>query len=212
MSLFEAAYTLQGPKRSNFPPHIFRFFRLFIGRGLSRRLLLARMGMSAKYGYFEFCRRGFAFFLPLYSTSTRSLSRPDTRGTHDFRQYRGFFDHEIMVRSRFPDGFPIDESHLCRASASCEGDGCMKDTDHPIRHPSIHLRIFGRARQRRSCAWRDSQLGRGQNTGLGWSDPTFWPVPVPKVISGVAPARRRNKRAACFVRVWMWGREIANAH
>lgn len=211
MSLFEAAYRLQGPKRSNFPPHIFRFFHLFIDRGLSRRLLLGRMGKPAKYGYFEFCRRGFPFFHPLYTRSTFSSPRLDMRGTLDFRQHRILFGHEIIVRSRFQDGFSIDESHLCRASASCEGDGCMKETDHPIRHPSIHLRIFGRARQRRSCAWRDSQLGRGQNTGLGWSDPTFGPVTVPKVIRGsLQPVGATSARRV--LSAWMWGREIPNAH
>ena len=43
-------------------------------------------------------------------------------------------------------------------------------------------------------------IGRGQNTGLGWSDPTFAHVSVPKVIRGVAPAQLRGDRAECFVR------------
>jgi len=81
-----------------------------------------------------------------------------------------------------------------------EGDGCMKDTDHPIRHPSRHLRIFGRIPSRRDCTWRNDQFGRGQNTGLGWSDPTFVHVSVPRVIRGVAPAQLRVDRAECFVR------------
>ena len=81
-----------------------------------------------------------------------------------------------------------------------EGERCMKDTDHPIRHLSVHLGIFGRVRNRRSCAGRDDQFGRGQNTGLGWSDPTFVHVSVPKVIRGVAPAQLRGDRAECFVR------------
>ena len=84
-----------------------------------------------------------------------------------------------------------------------EGERCMKDTDHPIRHPSRHPRIFGRVRSRRSCACHDDQFGRGQNTGLGWSDPTFVHVSVPKVIRGVAPAQLRGDRAECFVRVQM---------
>jgi hypothetical protein len=88
-----------------------------------------------------------------------------------------------------------------RPNSSSEGEQCMKDTDHPIRHPLRHPRIFGRGRGRRSCAWRDDQFGRGQNTGLGWSDPTFAHVSVPKVIRGVAPAQLRGDRAECFVRV-----------
>ncbi len=88
---------------------------------------------------------------------------------------------------------------ICRDSPS-EGDGCMKDTDHPIRHPSVHLRISRRVRNRRSCICHDSEFGRGQNTGLGWSDPTFVHGSVPKVIRGVAPAQLRGDPAECFVR------------
>jgi hypothetical protein len=84
--------------------------------------------------------------------------------------------------------------------SSCEGERCMKNTVHPIRHPSVHPQIFGRAENKRSCAGRDDQFGRGQNTGLGWSDPTFVHVSVPKVIRGVAPAQLRGDRAECFVR------------
>jgi hypothetical protein len=87
-----------------------------------------------------------------------------------------------------------------RRDSPSEGDGCMKDTDHPIRHPSVHLRISTRVRNRRSCTCHDDQFGRGQNTGLGWSDPTFAHVSVPKVIRGVAPAQLRVDPAECFVR------------
>ncbi len=82
---------------------------------------------------------------------------------------------------------------------SSEGERCMKDTDHPIRHPLRHPRIFGRVRTERGCTWRCDQFGREQNTGLGWSDPTFVHVSVPKVIRGVAPAQLRGDRAECFV-------------
>jgi hypothetical protein len=34
------------------------------------------------------------------------------------------------------------------------------------------------------CAWRDDQFGRGQNTVLGWSDPTFAHGSVAKVTRG----------------------------
>ncbi len=87
-----------------------------------------------------------------------------------------------------------------RRNSSSEGERCMKDTVHPIVHFSVHRRIFGRVRSRRSCAWHNDQFGRGQNTGLGWSDPTFVHVSVPKVIRGVAPAQLRGDRAECFVR------------
>jgi hypothetical protein len=86
-----------------------------------------------------------------------------------------------------------------RPDSSSESERCMKDTVHPVGHLSVHLRIFGRAQSRRSCAWYDDQFGRGQNTGLGWSDPTFVHVSVPKVIRGVAPAQLRGDRAEYFV-------------
>ncbi len=85
-----------------------------------------------------------------------------------------------------------------RPDFSSEGERCMKDTVHPIRHPSVHPQNFGRAQNKRSCAGCDDQFRRGQNTGLGWSDPTFVHVSVPKVIRGVAPAHLRGDRAECF--------------
>jgi len=93
------------------------------------------------------------------------------------------------------------------ANTSSEGERCMKHTVHPIRHPSVHPRIFGRVRSRRSCVWHDDQFGRRQNTGLGWSDPTFVHGSVPKVIRGVAPAQLRGDRAECFVRAAFRSRE-----
>ena len=81
-----------------------------------------------------------------------------------------------------------------------EGERCMKDADHPTVHFSIHPRIFGRVRSRRSCISPRDQFGDGQDTGLGWSDPTFVHVSVPKVIRGVAPAQLRGDRAEYFVR------------
>ena len=87
-----------------------------------------------------------------------------------------------------------------RLDASSEGERCTKDTVHPVVHFSVHFRISGRVRSRTTCAWPNDQFGRGQNTGLGWSDPTFVHVSVPKVIRGVAPAQLRGDRAECFVR------------
>ncbi len=94
-----------------------------------------------------------------------------------------------------------------RRDSPYEGERRMKDTDHPIRHPLRHPRIFGRVRSRRSCASRDDRFGRGQNTGLGWSDPTFVHGSVPKVIRGVAPAQLRGDRAEYFVRAAFHSRE-----
>jgi hypothetical protein len=79
-----------------------------------------------------------------------------------------------------------------------EGDGCMKDTDHPIRHPHVHLDNRASAEGTRACARRDDSFGRGQNTVLGWSDPTFAHGSVAKVMLGVAPAQPKGQIAACY--------------
>jgi hypothetical protein len=107
-----------------------------------------------------------------------------------------------------PEALYSHETFLSiRSNASSEGERCMKDTVHPTVHFSVHLRICGRVHSRRSCAWHNDQFVRGQNTGLGWSDPTFVHVSVPKVIRGVAPAQLRGDRAECFVRGAFHSRE-----
>jgi hypothetical protein len=98
------------------------------------------------------------------------------------------------------DPHPYSAYLSVRPNSSFEGERCMKDTVHPIVHSLVHRRIFGKGHSRRSCTGHDDQFGRGQNTGLGWSDPTFVHVSVPKVIRGVAPAQLRGDRAECFVR------------
>jgi len=67
-----------------------------------------------------------------------------------------------------------------RPDSSSEGDGCIKDTNHPIRHPLRHPRIFGRVRRERGCTCRSDQFGRGQSTGLGWRTPLLCTFPCPK--------------------------------
>ena len=157
---------------------------------------------------------GHIFSLPFLSSSSVAAFRgPDSdsrngvcfaasRQAHEIIAPEAPHSHAAFLSIR-PDAFWINEWRPSFANASSEGERCMKDTDHPLRHPLRHHRIFGRVRRRRSCAWRDDQFGRGQNTGLGWSDPTFVHVSVPKVIRGVAPAQLRGDRAEYFVRVQM---------
>ena len=102
--------------------------------------------------------------------------------------------------SRANESSDICSRSLFCADISSEGERCMKHRVHPVVHPSVHPRISGRVRSERGCAGRDDQFGRGQHTGLGWSDPTFVHVSVPKVIRGVAPAQLRSDRAECFAR------------
>ena len=82
-----------------------------------------------------------------------------------------------------------------------DGDWCMKDTDHPISHPCVHLDDRASARKRRACERQSAQFGRGQNTVLGWSDPTFGHGSVAKVIRGVAPAHKENHSGVLPARV-----------
>ena len=42
------------------------------------------------------------------------------------------------------------------------------------------LVVNGTFDAQQGCAMRDFSFGRGQNTGLGWSDPTFWALSRPK--------------------------------
>ena len=82
----------------------------------------------------------------------------------------------------------------------------MKDKDHHMRHPRGYLSDRASAQRTRGCAWRDDQFGRGQNTVLGWSDPTFAHDCVAKVIRGslqpnkqlrAVRAQREFRRSRC---------------
>ena len=80
--------------------------------------------------------------------------------------------------------------------ATREGEVCMKDTNHHLRHPRGHLGARTSAQGTRGCAWPDDQFGRGQDTALGWSDPTFVHVSVPKSEPRVAPAQQETSFGA----------------
>jgi hypothetical protein len=67
-----------------------------------------------------------------------------------------------------------------RLDSHSDGERCMKDTDHPVVHFSVHHRIFARVRRRRVCAWHDDQFGRGQNTDWAGATPLLYTFPCPK--------------------------------
>jgi hypothetical protein len=81
----------------------------------------------------------------------------------------------------------------------------MKDTDHHIRHPRGHLGGRASAQRTRGCAWRDDQFGRGQNTVLGWSDPTFAHDSVAKVMPG---SLQPNKKPPSVRAVRIWAKQV----
>jgi hypothetical protein len=113
--------------------------------------------------------------------------------------------------SRANERSDISSLILFSADTTSKGERCIKGTDHLPVHPLVHPRISGGARSQRGCASRNDQIGRGQNTGLGWSDTTFVHVSVPKAIRGVAPAQLRGDRAECLVRVQIGKRTIPKA-
>ena len=84
--------------------------------------------------------------------------------------------------------------------ATREGEVCMKDKDHHMRHPRGHLGDRASAQGTRGCAWRDDQFGRGQNTVLGWSDPTFAHGSVAKS-DAWGRSSPRGDSSPCFARV-----------
>ncbi len=143
-------------------------------------------------------RFGRIFSLPFLSSSSVAAFRgPNSDGRNEVYFAASRQTCEIIV----PEA---PHSHAAFLSIHrdypTEGERCMTDTDHPIVHPLRHPRIFGRVRRERGCTSRSDHFGRGQNTGLGWSDPTFVHGSVPKVIRGVAPAQLRGDRAKYFVR------------
>jgi hypothetical protein len=64
----------------------------------------------------------------------------------------------------------ITSTSLESLIAAWEGDGCMKDTDHPMRHPRVHLSDRASARRTRGCARPNGQYGRG--TAPSWAGAT----------------------------------------
>jgi hypothetical protein len=81
--------------------------------------------------------------------------------------------------------------------ASSEGDCRTNKASHPLSHRSSHLGVTRSSWEHEGCAWRDYQFGRGQNTVLGWSDPTFWHCPVAKVTAGSLQPNEIRRLLVC---------------
>jgi hypothetical protein len=154
--------------------------------------------MRAPHGPFFGMRFGHIFSLAFLSSSSVAAFR----GPNSDRRNEVYFAASQQARGIIaPEALHSHAALLnIRRDSPSEGDRCMKDTHHPIRHLPRHPRIFAKVRSRRSCACHDHQFERGPNTGLGWSDPTFVHASVPKVIRGVVPAQLRGDRAEYFVR------------
>ena len=71
----------------------------------------------------------------------------------------------------------------------------MKDTDHFLTGVPFTSAVNGSIEEHCGCALRDIQFGRGQNTGVGWSDPTFGGFQPPKdFVGSLQPTRLREAR------------------
>jgi hypothetical protein len=143
-----------------------------------------------------------AAFHGLDSDARNGVCFSGSRQAHEIIAPEAPHSHAALLSIR-SDAFWINKWCRLFANASSEGERCTKDTDHPLRHPLRHHRIFGRVPNKGGSAWRNDPFGLAQNTGLGWSDPPFVHVSVPKIIRGVAPAQLRGDRAEYFVRVQM---------
>src|SRR5882724_6962660 len=66
----------------------------------------------------------------------------------------------------------------------------------------VTLRVTRSCWEHRGCAWRDIGFGHGQNTVLGWSDPTFGSQRLAKTSWGrSSPQTGKALFAKCFARV-----------
>ena len=65
-----------------------------------------------------------------------------------------------------------------------EGDGCMKDTDHCVRHPGGHHSNSASVRNKKKLSVAGRSIWTRHGPVLGWSDPTFAHDSVAKVIRG----------------------------
>jgi hypothetical protein len=77
----------------------------------------------------------------------------------------------------------------------------MKYAVHHLVHLSVHFTDSGSVPIRRTCAPRRPRFDRGQNTALGWSDPTFAHDCVAKVTPGsLQPNKTLLSRRAARIR------------
>jgi hypothetical protein len=134
--------------------------------------------MRAPHGPFFGMKFGCIFSLPfLNSSSVAAFCGPNSDSRNLVCFATSWHAREIIA----PEAPHSHTAFLSiRRDSSSEGERCVKETDHPMRHLPRHPRIFAKVRSRRSCACHDHQFGHGPNTGLGWSDPTLCTFPCPK--------------------------------
>ena len=86
-----------------------------------------------------------------------------------------------------------------------KGDGCMKHSNHLAVTARVTRRVARSCWEHIGYAWRDIRIGRGQNIGMGWSDPTFGHDSVPKVNRG---SLQPNKKISSVRAVRIWSKQV----
>jgi hypothetical protein len=75
-------------------------------------------------------------------------------------------------------------SKFFNASLLWEGEVCMNDTDHCVRHRDVHQSNCVSVRNEKKLSIAERSIWTRPGTVLGWSDPTFAHDSVAKVIRG----------------------------
>lgn len=75
-------------------------------------------------------------------------------------------------------------SKFFNVSLLWEGDACMKDTDHCVRHRGVHHSNSASVRKEKKLGIAERSIWTRHGSVLGWSDPTFAHNSVAKVIRG----------------------------
>jgi hypothetical protein len=76
-----------------------------------------------------------------------------------------------------------------------EGDACMKDTNHCVRHRDVHQSNCASVRNGKELSIAERSIWTRPGAVLGWSDPTFAHGSVAKVIRGSLQPKRSLKIA-----------------
>ncbi len=83
--------------------------------------------------------------------------------------------------------------------ASWKGDGCMKDTDHSIRHPRVHLGDRASAQRSERYARLNAQDGCAMAPCWAGATPLFATCAWPKDHRGRSSPTDRTSGQTCFV-------------
>ena len=143
-----------------------------------------------------------AAFHGLDSDARNGVCFSGSRQAHEIIKPEAPHSHAALLSIR-SDALWINKWPRLFANASSEGERCMKDTDHPLRHPLRHHRIFGRVPNKRRLRMAQRSIWACTKHRIGLERPPFCARFRAQIIRGVAPAQLRGDRAEYFVRVQM---------